>query len=176
MAQVSVHQSLRVSQTYTLTPLTPLLQYEVIQVWDTTHVHLQWAVYQQKIQADQRCRPFPTLRPEQRVWLSTQDLRLHLPCRKLSPRYVSPFKIINQVNAVTYMLLLPSHYLISPTFHVSLLSYLYFCLKHNLFTTGGIRRMSIGFQVTAYLNCIMLISLAIYNPACTACFSYWLLF
>lgn len=77
------------------------------QVWDAT---------QQKIQADRHRCPFPTLRPGQRVWLSTQDLQLRLPCQKLSPRYVGPFKIVKQVNAVTYKLLLPSHYRISPMF------------------------------------------------------------
>ncbi|XP_016347329.1 uncharacterized protein LOC107692676 [Sinocyclocheilus anshuiensis] len=56
----------------------------------------------------------PTLRCD---W----DIRLRLPCKKLSPRFVGPFTILEQVNSVTYKLQLPSPYIIHPTFHVSLL-------------------------------------------------------
>ncbi len=55
------------------------------------------------------------------VWLSTRDLRLRLPCKKLSPRNVGPFKILRQITPVSFHLALPNHYCISPTFHVSLL-------------------------------------------------------
>ncbi|KAL0163504.1 hypothetical protein M9458_039257, partial [Cirrhinus mrigala] len=65
--------------------------------------------------------PSPTYTPGQWVWLSSRDLRLWLPCRKLSPRYVGPFKILRQITLVSYRLALPANYRISPTFHVSLL-------------------------------------------------------
>uniref|UniRef100_A0A9J7Z827 Chromo domain-containing protein n=1 Tax=Cyprinus carpio carpio TaxID=630221 RepID=A0A9J7Z827_CYPCA len=48
------------------------------------------------------------------------DLRLKLPSRKLSPRFVGPFKILRQITPVSFRLALPAHYKISPTFHVSL--------------------------------------------------------
>uniref|UniRef100_A0A8C1V5B8 Gypsy retrotransposon integrase-like protein 1 n=1 Tax=Cyprinus carpio TaxID=7962 RepID=A0A8C1V5B8_CYPCA len=90
-------------------------------VWDSAHVRLQRAIRAQKTQADRRRSPHPNYQPGQRVWLSTRDLRLRLPCKKLSPRYVGPFRIIKQINPVTYRLELPAHYRISPSFHVSLL-------------------------------------------------------
>ncbi|KAL0154119.1 hypothetical protein M9458_050578 [Cirrhinus mrigala] len=90
------------------------------ETWNRAHIHLQRAVHRTRVQADRRRRPNPPYEPGQWVWLLTRDLRLHLPCKKLSPRYVGPFKIIKQI-AVSFRLELPAEYRISPTFHVSLL-------------------------------------------------------
>ncbi|KAL0165572.1 hypothetical protein M9458_037416, partial [Cirrhinus mrigala] len=90
------------------------------EVWDRAHVHLQGAIRRYQGQANRRRRPNPAYEPGQWVWLSTRDLRLRLPCKKLSPRYVGPFKIIRQITPVSYRLELPAEYRISPTFHVSL--------------------------------------------------------
>ncbi|KAK3552956.1 hypothetical protein QTP86_029636 [Hemibagrus guttatus] len=59
------------------------------EVWERVHVRLQRAVRRQRIQADRRRRPHPSYWMGQLVWLSTRNLRLKLPCRKLSPS--SPF-------------------------------------------------------------------------------------
>ncbi|KAK3545647.1 hypothetical protein QTP70_009097 [Hemibagrus guttatus] len=91
------------------------------EVWERAHVRLQRAVRSQRIQADRRRRPHPSYQVGQRVWLSTRNLRLKLPCRKLNPRFIGPFEIIRQVNPVAYRLRLPAAYHICPTFHVSLL-------------------------------------------------------
>ncbi|KAL0185720.1 hypothetical protein M9458_017390, partial [Cirrhinus mrigala] len=88
--------------------------------WNQAHVHLQRAVRRNQTQADRRRRPNPAYEPGQWVWLSTRDLRLRQPCRKLSPRYVGPFKIIKQITPVSFRLDLPAEYRVSPTFHVSL--------------------------------------------------------
>lgn len=63
----------------------------------------------------------PTYHPGQLVWLSTRDIRLHLPCRYLTPKYIGPFQVVRQIKPVTYQLKLPAEYRIHPTFHVSLL-------------------------------------------------------
>ncbi|KAK3530048.1 hypothetical protein QTP86_010336 [Hemibagrus guttatus] len=91
------------------------------EVWERAHVRLQRAVRRQRIQADRRRRPHPAYRVGQKVWLSTRNLHLKLPCRKLNPKFVGPFEIVRQVNPVAYRLRLPTSYRICPTFHVSLL-------------------------------------------------------
>ncbi len=75
--------------------------------------------YQQ--QANRRHRPAPILRPGQRVWLSTKNLPLRVESRKLSQRFIGPFRVARKVNPVTYCLFLSRSLKINPTFHVSLL-------------------------------------------------------
>ncbi len=74
-----------------------------------------------KLTADIRRSDSPPYQPGQKVWLSTRDIRLRLPCKKLAPRYVGPFVIQKQINLVMFQLKLPPQYRIHPTFHVSLL-------------------------------------------------------
>ncbi|ROL53801.1 Transposon Tf2-6 polyprotein [Anabarilius grahami] len=90
-------------------------------VWDSAHHQLQRALRRRRLTADLHRSDTPVYQPGQEVWLSTRDIRLRLPCRKLSPRFIGPFKIIKQINPVTYQLQLPPGYRIHPTFHVSLL-------------------------------------------------------
>ncbi|KAI2647611.1 Transposon Tf2-6 polyprotein [Labeo rohita] len=91
------------------------------EIWDQAHVHLQRAIRRTREQADRHQRPNPAYRRAQWVWLSTRDLRLRLPSKKLSPRYVGPFKILREITPVSFRLALPRNYRISPTFNVSLL-------------------------------------------------------
>ncbi len=64
-----------------------------------------------RITADLQQSEAPSYHPGQKVWPSTRDIRLKLPCKKFSPRYItSPFTIIRQINPVMYQLQLPSHY------------------------------------------------------------------
>ncbi|KAL0152770.1 hypothetical protein M9458_052493 [Cirrhinus mrigala] len=92
-------------------------------VWDSAHVHLQQAVRRHTENANVRRLPTPTYHPGDKVWLSTCDIRLRLPSKNLSPRYIGPFTIHSQINTVTYYLNLPPQYRISSSFHVSLLKH-----------------------------------------------------
>ncbi len=69
--------------------------------------------------ANRRRRPAPTLRPGQKVWLSSKDLPLKVESHKLAPTFIGPFKVIRKVHPVSYRLLLPKSLRIHPTFHVS---------------------------------------------------------
>ncbi|KAI2656629.1 Transposon Tf2-9 polyprotein [Labeo rohita] len=79
--------------------------------------HGRRAVWRHKENADARHLDTLTYHPGDQVWLSTRDIRLCLPCKKLSPCYIGPFPITGQINYVTYELQLPAHYRISPSFH-----------------------------------------------------------
>ncbi|KAK1797573.1 hypothetical protein P4O66_000863 [Electrophorus voltai] len=56
------------------------------------HVQLRHAIRSQQRFANCHGHPTPSFHPGQKVLVSTQNMRLGLSCRKLSSRYISPFK------------------------------------------------------------------------------------
>ena len=60
------------------------------ETWEAVRVHLQQAVTRQKENADRHSSVALVFGPGDRVWLSTRNLPLCLPCRKLGPRFVGP--------------------------------------------------------------------------------------
>ncbi|XP_049329610.1 uncharacterized protein LOC125795048 [Astyanax mexicanus] len=91
------------------------------EVWEHTHQRIETALRRQKDKADRHRGETPSYQPGDRVWLSTRDLRTSEGSKKLSPKYIGPYKILKQINEVTYRLDLPHHSRLSNSFHVSLL-------------------------------------------------------
>uniref|UniRef100_A0A8C7P8U9 Gypsy retrotransposon integrase-like protein 1 n=1 Tax=Oncorhynchus mykiss TaxID=8022 RepID=A0A8C7P8U9_ONCMY len=82
--------------------------------WDAAHVCLQRAIRRQKASADRHRSEDLVYPPGDRVWLSTRNLPLRLPCRKLGPRVVRPFKVLRRLNEVCNRLQLPLIIVLTP--------------------------------------------------------------
>lgn len=57
-----------------------------------------------------------------KVWLSTKDLPMKGRCRKLEARRLGPFEVVEQINPVSFKLILPASMKIYSVFHRALLS------------------------------------------------------
>ena len=83
--------------------------------------NLQLAQRRFKQGADRRRKPTPGFHVGDKVWLSTRNLRLKVPSKKLAPKYMGPFQVTAQINEVTFRLDLPDSIRVHPVFHCSLL-------------------------------------------------------
>ena len=131
-----VHESTRQTPfflTYGRHPPSPLdLTFQVTQqegyaegqtlqdAWRETRRLLQEANVKMKARADKARSDF-AFQEEESVWLSTRNFSWNYGARKLCPKWVGPFKILNPCGSVAYRLDLPTEWKIHPVFHVSLL-------------------------------------------------------
>lgn len=63
----------------------------------------------------------PKFREGDEVWLETRNLSMERPARKLSEKFIGPFRIVEVMGPVTYRLELPPALRIHDVFHASLL-------------------------------------------------------
>ena len=89
-------------------------------LWKKVSPNLIRATNQHKRQADRR-KVAVLSNPGGRVWMSTKGLPMPAESKKLSPRYVGPFRVLLRINPVSYVLSIPRSMRVSPVFHVSLL-------------------------------------------------------
>ncbi|CAJ0927572.1 unnamed protein product [Ranitomeya imitator] len=94
---------------------------EARDIWDRTHDAIRASKERMRVSADTHRRPAPVFAPGDLLWLSARNIRLRVESTKFAPRYIGPFKVLEQVNPVVYRLTIPPRLGITDTFHVSLL-------------------------------------------------------
>lgn len=67
---------------------------------------------------DKKKRGELVLQPGDQVWLSTTNVKMMYPSKKLAPKYVGPFPVRRKINDVSYELTLPESFRIHPVFHI----------------------------------------------------------
>ena len=83
-------------------------------------IHKSWrnAVETQAKGYNKRHQPI-AFKTNDLVVLATKDLRLKLPSKKLSPRFLGPFQVAKAVSSQAYRLWLPSEWRIYDIFNIS---------------------------------------------------------
>jgi len=72
--------------------------------------------------ADVRCSPTPDFKVDDKVFVKAQFFRTTQSSKKLSKKYLKPYKIISQPDTLLFTLHLPeSMHSVHPVFHVSML-------------------------------------------------------
>jgi transposase InsO family protein len=88
-------------------------------IWETLHDNLLHAQELMKRRSDRFRSAPPALEQGSLVLLSTAHLRLPHPNRKLAPRWVGPFKVLEMVGTNACRLELPAAYAIHPVVNIS---------------------------------------------------------
>jgi hypothetical protein len=92
--------------------------------WDLERARtcLKAAQDRMKAYADARRKDAPILKIGQPVLLSTKNLKFkHTRTRKLLPRFIGPFPIVQEVSSVAFRIRLPKTLRVHDVFHVSML-------------------------------------------------------
>jgi hypothetical protein len=103
-----------------VTPAAEEYVTEIRKMIDRARKNILQAQQHQKTQADKKRRDHE-FKIEDQVYLSTKNLTLPTASRKLSPKWVGPFKIIRQLGKDSFELDLQGKFAIHPVFHSSLL-------------------------------------------------------
>ncbi|KAL0190875.1 hypothetical protein M9458_013573, partial [Cirrhinus mrigala] len=95
-------------------------------LWNHARTAIQKANTRYTIQHRRRHPPGRLFHVGDRVYLSTRNINLKTDSRKLTARFIGPFKITHRLNPVTFRLLLPKSLRIHPVFHQSQLKHVFF--------------------------------------------------
>ncbi|CAJ0943334.1 unnamed protein product [Ranitomeya imitator] len=125
---------------------------EARDIWDRTQDAIRVSKERMRSSADVHRRPAPTFAPGDLVWLSARNIRLRVESTKFAPRYLGPFKVLEQVNPVVYRLALPPRLGITDIFHVSLLKPVYMS-RFSESSAGTSGSSTDDYEVNAILGC-----------------------
>ncbi|KAI2667775.1 Transposon Tf2-6 polyprotein [Labeo rohita] len=95
-------------------------------LWNHARAAIQKANRRYVTQHHRRHPPGRLFHVGDRVYLSTRNINLKTDSKKLTPRYIGPFKITHRLNPVTFRLQLPASLRVHPIFHQSQLKPVFF--------------------------------------------------
>ncbi|KAL0157924.1 hypothetical protein M9458_046000, partial [Cirrhinus mrigala] len=95
-------------------------------LWNHARTAIQKANRRYTIQHRRRHPPGRLFHVGDRVYLSTRNINLKTETKKLTPRFIGPYKITHRLNPVTFRLQLPASLRIHPVFHQSQLKPVFF--------------------------------------------------
>ncbi|CAJ0951129.1 unnamed protein product [Ranitomeya imitator] len=125
---------------------------EARDIWDRTQDAIRASKERMRVSADTHRRPAPVFAPGDLVWLSARNIRLRDESTKFAPRYIGPFKVLEQVNPVVYRLAIPPRLGITDTFHVSLLKPVHLS-RFSESSAGTSGSSTDEFEVNAIVGC-----------------------
>ncbi|CAJ0965659.1 unnamed protein product, partial [Ranitomeya imitator] len=125
---------------------------EARDIWDCTQDAIRASKERMRSSADAHWCPAPNFTPGDLVWLSARNIRLRVESTKFAPRYLGPFKVLEQVNPVVYRLALPPRLGITDIFHVSLLKPEYMS-RFSESSVGSSGSSTDDYEVNAILGC-----------------------
>ncbi|KAL0204031.1 hypothetical protein M9458_002049, partial [Cirrhinus mrigala] len=95
-------------------------------LWNHARTAIQKANQHYTTQHRRRHPPGQLFHVGDRVYLSTRNINLKSDSKKLTPRFIGPYKITHRLNPVTFRLQLPASLRIHPVFHQSQLKHVFF--------------------------------------------------
>lgn len=94
---------------------------EMARLTDILRTEMTLAQARQAEYANEHRTTAPKFREGDEVWLETRNLSMERPARKLSEKFIGPFRIVEAMGPVTYRLELPPALRTHDVFHASLL-------------------------------------------------------